>query len=76
MTTPQSETSAPSPQSSPGFTDPMKIKALTIKARIQSGETVPIEELIAFLNEGKADLGKKAAEKLRKEPKPTDVDFF
>lgn len=63
-------------ESSTGFSDPMKLKALEIKARIQSGETVPLDELILFLSEGKKDLGKKPEAKPAPKAKPTDVDFF
>lgn len=58
-----------------GFTPDQQQTAREIKARIQSGETVPLEELKAFLKSAEAELSKTRLARNVKE-KQTDVDFF
>lgn len=70
----------PSPQSilgenPKGFSDPAKLAAITLKARILAGENVPLAELIDFISDASTDLTKTVKAKTKKEI-ITDVDFF
>ena len=58
-----------------GFSTDQQQAAREIKARIQAGETVPLEDLKAFLKSAEADLSKTRLARNVKE-KQTDVDFF
>ena len=72
-------TSTPTPEilgnSPQGFSDPLKQSALHLKARILSGEYVPIDELVGFISMASVDLTKTVKAKAKKEIQ-TDVDFF
>ena len=58
-----------------GLTESTKLEALALKARIQSGEAVPLEELRAFILSADKDLT--ATRKTRVNPvKSDDVNFF
>ena len=64
-----------------GFSDSTRQKALDLKSRLLSGESVPREELLAFIKLGEKDLsvGIRLIDSPPKQPKPTlpkDVDFF
>ncbi len=67
------------PQTQAGFSEAQKLDALTLKARIQAGEKIPREEMIAFILSAEKDLSSNRV-KLDKPPaaktKPQDVDFF
>lgn len=67
----------PAPAQS-GFSEEMRLRALSIKARILSGEQIPREELIAFIKDGDKELDKARVARVKAEtpPKPTDVDFI
>ena len=58
-----------------GLSDPLKETALLIKARILSGETVPLSDLTAFILSADADLSTAKAKRNTVEKK-IDVDFF
>ena len=58
-----------------GFSDPLKQSALEIRTRIQSGETIPLAELAAFILSAEKDLDKARIKRAQPEKK-TDVDFF
>ena len=63
------------------FSDAARQQALDIRTRLQSGESVPREELLAFLKLGEADLRigilrDSQEPKAPKTPAPKDVDFF
>jgi hypothetical protein len=65
----------------PGFTDATRQTALDIQTRLLAGESVPREELLAFIKLGEKDLsaGIRLIDSPPKQPKPTppkDVDFF
>lgn len=68
-----------SPQTQAGFSEKQKLEALALKARIQAGEKIPREEMIAFILSAEADLSANRV-KLDKPPAPkakaSDVDFF
>jgi hypothetical protein len=70
----------PFPQA--GFTDAQRIKAMEIRARIQAGENIPLDELKAFLLSSEEDFkgNRLAASKptSTKPPPKTDseIDFF
>ncbi len=71
---------SPSPLTQAGFSEAQKLEALTLKARLQSGENIPRAELIAFLLTAEKDLSANKV-KLDKPPTPKpakaqDVDFF
>lgn len=73
---PSASTSAqPSPQTQAGFSQDSTLAALSLKARIQAGENIPRDELIAFIRLAETDL---AAQRkaVNKAEKPKDVDFF
>lgn len=64
-----------------GFSDATRERAREIQARLQSGEAVPREELLAFLSLGEKGmkagiLADQAPPKPVKPPAPKDVDFF
>lgn len=64
-----------------GFSDSTRQKALDLKSRLLAGESVPREELLAFIKLGEKDLsaGIRLIDSPPKQPKPTppkDVDFF
>ena len=67
-----------SPITQAGFTEPQKQRALELRARMQSGETIPLADLIAFIREGEADLSSNRVKLVKTEPvvKKQDVDFF
>lgn len=58
-----------------GFSDQAKLAALSLKARILSGETIPLAELVGFISDASTDLTKTVKAKTKKEI-ITDVDFF
>ena len=62
-----------------GFSEEQKREALALKARIQSGEKIPRDEMIAFILGAEKDLSANKV-KLDKppisKPKAQDVDFF
>lgn len=58
-----------------GFTDPVKTEALVLRTRLQSGENVPLSELMSFLTSASKDLSATVKQKAKKEIQ-TDVDFF
>lgn len=51
---------------------PLQVEAKTLKARIQSGENVPLDDLKSFILKANGALDKQRKE----ENKPQDVDFF
>lgn len=64
-----------------GFSDTTRQQALDIRTRLQSGESVPREDLLAFLKLGEKDLAAgiladSLPPKPVKPPAPKDVDFF
>lgn len=64
-----------SPDSSPkGFSEEMRISALTLKQKVQSG-TATLGEIQEFLLAGKTDL-LKTRQKRNTPIKAEDVDFF
>lgn len=63
------------PQTQAGFTDPLKLSALSLKSRILSGEAIPLSELKAFILSAEKDLGENRM-KAAKIEKKQDVDFF
>lgn len=74
MTTSPNSSSNPE-QLKSGFTDSLKMQALQLKARIQSGETIPLEELRLFIQNANQDLEENRVKKavaIKRE----DVDFF
>jgi hypothetical protein len=66
--------SPPFPQA--GFSETQKLAALELKARMLSGEKIPIEELKAFVLRSEKDLSANRAKEAKAEKKPDDVDFF
>lgn len=58
-----------------GFSERAKLDALSLKARILAGETVPLEELRKFLSGASDDMEKTRAKRV-KPLKADDVDFF
>ena len=64
-----------------GFTDDLRQQARDLQARLQAGENIPREELVAFLTKGETEMKKgialeSAPPKAIKPPAPKDVDFF
>lgn len=59
----------------PGFSEALQLKALELQTRLVSGETVPLAELIQFINDADSDL-QDTRKNREKTEKPTDVDFF
>lgn len=63
-------------------TNPLQAPSLrpheVLAQRIQSGETIPLSDLIAFIESSDKTLTteRKAREKLEKPDNPLDVDFF
>lgn len=57
------------------FTEAQRERARDIIRRIQSGETIPLEETVAFLTDSGRTLQAQVREK-DSPTKPTDVDFF
>jgi len=67
------------PQQQNGFSDPLKLEATELKARIQSGEKIPTDQLLAFIKKASADLreGVKLPPTPRKvKPSEDEIDFF
>lgn len=68
------------PLTQSGFSESQKLEALTLKARLQSGEPIPREDLIAFILSAEKDLSanriKLDKPPIAKPPKSQDVDFF
>lgn len=62
-------------QTQAGFSLNSTIAALTLKARIQAGENIPRDELIAFIRLAETDLTSQR-KAVNKAEKPKDVDFF
>lgn len=59
--------------------DTQRMANLDLKARILSGEKIPLNELRAFILAAEADLSDKRTKRNAPEPKaekPKDVDFF
>lgn len=62
-----------------GFSEAQKLEALALKARIQAGEKIPREEMIAFILSAEKDLSSnrvKLNQPPAPKPKASDVDFF
>lgn len=57
------------------FSEAQRAKAREIIQRIQSGETIPLPEMIAFLSDSGHLLQAQTKQK-ESPPKQTDVDFF
>lgn len=55
------------------FAESLQEKARDIKARVLSGEKIPLAEVIALMSDSAKAL---AAQKKAEVKKPTDVDFF
>jgi hypothetical protein len=51
---------------------PLAEKAREIKARVLAGETIPLDEVVAFLSTA----NRVVQGEVKKIEKPTDVDFF
>lgn len=51
---------------------PLAEKAREIKTRVLAGETIPLDEVVAFLTSA----NKVVQGEVKKAEKPTDVDFF
>lgn len=70
----------PFPQA--GFSDTQRIKAISIRSRIQAGETIPLDELKGFLLAAEADFqGNRVAAAKPPSTKPppktdSEIDFF
>lgn len=58
-----------------GLSDPLKLRALEIKARILAGENIPLAELSSFILSAESDLTTSRTKRNIVEKK-TDVDFF
>lgn len=58
------------------FTDEQKVAAWALKARFQSGEAVPREDLIAFLAAGKRILHTQVKPPAKEKPNESEIDFF
>jgi len=70
-----SPASPQTPQTQAGFTDPLRLKALELRTRMQAGEKIPIEDLRAFILAADSDLSAQRKKENLKE-KASDVEFF
>ena len=65
----------PTPKALAAFSELQRAKAREIIAKLQSGETIPLDEMVAFLGDSSRALQAQVVEKEKARPQ-TDVDFF
>lgn len=58
------------------YTEEQKLAARELQARFQRGETVPREDLIAFLEKGKRILSIQKQPLPKEKPNESEIDFF
>ena len=75
MTNPSQESPKTSPLEARGFTEPMKLNVIQLKARIQAGEEITLEEIKNFILLAERDLSETKTKRNIVE-KQTDIDFF